>query len=131
MTKQMCRFKSVCIKNFLSINEAAELYEVNSKEILKLAYPIGAVYEIGGKQFRLINEKVLRNFIDKKKEMQEQMDTDYMPYSEAEKKLGFPPQVFRQLAYRADAVYKVETALYVNINQMNEYLANYKKKLNH
>lgn len=128
---QPIRFKAVCIKNFLSVKEAADIYGISDKELLHLAYPLGAVYEIGGKQLRLINEKVLRNFMDKKEEMQEQFESDYVPYAEAEKTMGFPPQVFRLLAYRANAVYKVESALYVNTNQINEYLVNYRKKLNH
>lgn len=90
---QPIRFKAVCIKNFLSVKEAADMYGISDKELLHLAYPLGAVYEIGGKQLRLINEKVLRNFMDKKEEMQEQFEADYVPYAEAEKTIGFPPQV--------------------------------------
>lgn len=125
------RFKAVCIKNFLSVKEAAEVYGISEKEILHLAYPVGAVYEIGGKQLRLINEKLLQKFMDKNTNVQEQFEGAYVPYAEAEKAIGFPPQVFRMLAYRANAVYKVESALYVNTNQINEYLINYRKKLNH
>ena len=99
------------------------MHGVTAEKVLELAYPIGAVYEFN--KTVLVNEGIIHEYINKGLGFEIVCDTDYMPYLDALKKIGIKGKEFEVLAYRAKSVYKVGTALYVNVNEFTNYMKNY------
>ena len=120
MTPRRNRLKAVLVKRFLSPEEAAKLHEIEVDKLLEVAYLIGAVYEI--KTTILINESLILDFLKKGKGFEIVTSTEYMPYQDAVKMMGFLPREFEVLAYRAKAVYRIGTRLYVNVEEFKAYM---------
>lgn len=125
MTAKRGKFQPVLIKRFYTPKESAVMHGVTVEKVLELAYPIGAVYEI--KKSVLVNEGIIQEYINKGLGFELICDADYMPYLDALKKSGIKGKEFEVLAYRAKSVYKVGTALYVNVNEFTNYMKYYQQ----
>lgn len=127
MSMKKTQFAFIVRTQFYPIKRLAELYGMPEKELAEKALIAEALYRIRRRVF--VNRFKLEKFLIQTETFEVDRDGKYCQLGEAVRTLGIGEDKVMQLASDADALIQMENTVLINLDALDEYILECKKKV--
>ena len=113
----------IAVKTYYQPKEPVDLLGIVEKEIVRLAYSAGALYEVVG--VRLIYLPVLLDSWRKYRLLMEDTTGTYMELADAVKRTGLSEKVITRISSSAAAMYQVGTIKIIDVKKLDDHIRSF------